>query len=279
MRNMIKVSAVLGVAAMAAVLATPASANCIPDKSFNSFNTNSVYVVFDSSATNDSITARFWQDGARANGNEGTYDDSRWLLPFGPGVFYMSGSLGDADVAGCINTRMNMLLQSGSQFVFATAPETPERPVAYDFSDIGAPELTAASVNRPRVTTSSRAGSIVNLTVVVDAANGGAYGSTAAADLAYRVVQATGTADPGAGSAAYTVLGTVAPGAPTPFTVDCSNTATDRWIATQLVLDGGQQVGDLVSPRTRINCNPALADPDKGFKVIDRKGAKSPTRQ
>jgi hypothetical protein len=276
---MIKISAVLGVAAMAVVLATPASANCIPGKVFNSFQTSSVYVVFDSSATNDSITARFWQDGARANGNEGTYDDSRWLLPFGPGVFYISGDLGDADVAGCITGRMNMLLQSGSQFMFASAPEDPSQAAQYDFSNIGASELTAASVNRPRVTTSSRAGAQVNVTVVVDPPVGGSYGSTAAADTAFRVVQATGTSDPGAGAAAYTVLGTVTPGVPAPFTVDCTNTATDRWIATQLVIDGGQQNGDLVSARTRINCNPALADPDKGFKVIDRKGAKSPTRQ
>lgn len=285
MRSKMKLLTVLGVLAFALLVAMPASANCIPGKVFASIDpANALYVYVQmNGGDNDSVTARFWQDGNRSAGNEGSYDDARWLLPFGgPGRYYISGDLGDADAAGCITGRMNLLLQNNNggvvDFMFATAAEGTGA-AAYDFARIGSPELSSAPLPRPRVLSSSRAGSTVNLNVVVDAATGGTHGDNAAADVSYRVMQTTGTADPGRGAAAYTVLGTVTPGSPAPFTVDCTNTATDRWIATQLVIDGGQQVGDLVSAPVRINCNPALADPDKGFKVIDRKGAKSPTRQ
>ena len=88
-------------------------------------------------------------------------------------------------------------------------------------------------------------------------------------------MQFAGTADPGRGAAAWTVLATVAaPGgaAGTVSTsVDCANTAVDRFVATRILYADGA-TGQVVSPSTRIECNPAMAEPPSNFKIIDRKG-------
>jgi hypothetical protein len=60
--------------------------------------------------------------------------------------------------------------------------------------------------------------------------------------------------------------GTSITGTPSPFNADCSNSAVDQWIAVQTIVDGVPS--DTVSPRTRVECDPALADPK--FKHIDR---------
>jgi hypothetical protein len=127
------------------------------------------------------------------------------------------------------------------------------------------------------VQTSSRSGSLVNLTLNSDPQTGGFYGPQGGAIAiapTYRLVTASGNADPGSGAAAYAAGPAITPGSPVPTSVDCSNTAVDQWVAVQTLVDGipSQTVG----PRTRIECDPTLADPE--FKKIDRPARPNPRR-
>ena len=87
----------------------------------------------------------------------------------------------------------------------------------------------------------------------------------------YDIVRASG-ADPGRNPAGWTFVQNVptTDGAPgnVPFTADCSNPGVDQFFATRLTFGDGQK-SDVVSDSTRINCNPALAEPR--FNVVPKK--------
>jgi hypothetical protein len=161
---------------------------------------------------------------------------------------------------------------TGTDFLVATINET-QTNINYDFSTLG--DLTTIPLPRPKVLSSSRAGSNVNLSIGIDSIAGAFHGPNAAqAVTGYNVLSASSATDPGRSAAAYTLRGTIAaPGgaaATVPVVVDCGNLANDQWVTTQIVFEGGVVLSDSVGGATRIKCNPALADPK--YKIVPKKG-------
>jgi hypothetical protein len=140
-------------------------------------------------------------------------------------------------------------------------------PNAFDLSRFST-DFNLGQKPRPQVQTSARSGTSITGNLVVPAQTGGLYtlGAAVAATPTYRLVSAAAASDPGGNAALYTPGADVVAGTPSPFNADCSNSAVDQWIAVQTIVDGVPS--DTVSPRTRVECDPALADPK--FKHIDR---------
>lgn len=279
MKNMLRIVSLAALVAVAAVAAAPnASALCLPDKLFTSFSSDlgTRYIVgFPAGADASSIVGKFWQTGARAQANEGTYPDDVWLIS-GTGGLYISGAWGDARTFGCASGAMALtMVHNGGSFVALNIDETGARSSAFDYSRIGSTNFAAATLPKPSVTSSAKNGTNVDLQVSLPAITGGAYGPNASTLATYRLVVATGTADPGRSAAAYTTVGpTIPAGGSGALSVDCSNTTVSKFVATQLVFDG--QPSDFVGASRQVSCNPALADPN--FKMVDRPGRPNPRR-
>jgi hypothetical protein len=270
---------VLGLAVVAfavVVMAPAASASCIPGKSAQTFNAQALtYAYWTSpSGTPGTVVGQFWQLGNPAAGS-GNSTVCPNMLYFSAAGMNLNLDLG-ACSAGCVGGTMAVLAQNqtpaGTEFLVATIVETPANTVNFDYSTQG--DHAMVQLPRPRVTSSSRAGASVNLNVQVPAISDGLYGPNAAnAITGFNILSASGTTDPGRNAAAYTLRSSIAAaggGAGTgAVTVDCTNTAQDQWVVTQLALDGGQ-VSSTVSAATRVNCNPALADPK--YKIVPKRG-------
>jgi hypothetical protein len=272
---------ILGVAAVLAVaaLAIPtANASCIPSAQFSTWgNGGYFYVNLPAGANNSTIVGKFWAKGNFGSGNSGSYDDSQWLKLYAPtNKWYISGATGDPGIAGC-PSGSNMIIQldnADGKSLTLESIETPGTAVRWDYSTLNT-DFSFADKPRPRVGSSSRSGSSVNVTMNLTAQSGGTYGPQGAAVAAvpsYQLVVGTGAADPGSAAANYVAVGPIVPGTPLPTSVDCTNTAVDKWLAVQTFVDG--QGSSTVSARTRIECDPTLADPD--FKHIDRPGRPNP---
>lgn len=272
------------VLAIVVIASSPAEALCLPAKLFGTWGEGYFYVNFGATANTDTaaVVGRFWEPGQRGAKNEGTYDDSNWFLDYA-GKKYTSGNLGDARTTGCPAGQLLTVLQApttdgGAEFVAMQVSEIPANAVAFDYSR-RASDFNAAPIPRPNVSLSSRSGPSVNLTLSIADAAGGFYGvDSQTIARTYNLVRFTGTADPGRSAAAWTLAQAVPANTPTAITADCSNTATDVFYATQLVIDG--VASDLVSKSVRVECDPTLADPDKQFKLIEGPGEKPrPVRQ
>ena len=273
---------ILGAAAVLAVVALvavpTAHAGCLPNKTLTGWTGSAFgyhYVNMPPGQDNNTVVGRFWQTGNRALANEGAFADNFWLrayAPAGPGKYYILGELGAAEVFGCPAGSITLTIDTNSGHNLTI--QVPENPPA--LFDLGAAQtdFNFGVKPRPQVASSSRAGTAVNLQVNVQAQTGGIYtiGAAVAVTPTYRLVSASGSSDPGPNAALYTAGPAVTPGTPTPFSADCTNPAVDRWVAVQELVDG--VASDTVGARTRINCNPALADPD--FKHVDRPGRPNP---
>jgi hypothetical protein len=277
MKTMTRILGTVAVLAVVALVAAPANAGCLPNKTLTGWTGSAFgynYVTLPGGQDNASVVGRFWQTGNRALANEGQFNDSFWLRPYpaaGPDQYYILGELGDAAVFGCPTGSMPRTVDTASGHnLTINVPENP--PAVFDIGQFG-DNLSFGSKPRPQVASSARNGTNVDLQVNVAGQTGGLYGGGAVAvTLGYRIVSATGSSDPGSSAALYAPGPTVTPGTPAPFVADCTNPAVDRWIAVQSIVDGVP--ADTVGPRTRINCNPAMADPD--FKHIDRPGRPNP---
>lgn len=283
----------LGMAVVIAVLAIApsASASCNPDKSLGTYGAGLVYWH---STTSDpgTLVGQTWQVGNPGGWNQGSgaLDCNNVDQGSGsPGFLYFAGGdkigvnlhMGTCGT-GCpaplggntVAVSAQKSYAGGTDFLLATFAENPAGVLNYDFSTQGDHNLV--SLPRPHVLSSSRAGTTVNLSVQVPAVSGGLYGPSAANSIiGYNILSAQASADPGRAASSYTQLATIsAPGgvasASTPVGVNCSNTAQDQWIVTQLVFEAGSTPSRAVSQATRVNCNPALADP-KNYKLIPKK--------
>lgn len=270
MRKMTILVAALAVAAIG--LAADAQANCVPSKTAATFGNDGPYVYWTVSNANEAtLTGKFWQQGNFNAGNNGTL--TGFLYFSGAGV-NMNAILGDSAVAGCPSTRLITVaevqtLSGGAAFLAATVDEVSGPAVDFAYQNLG--DLAMVAMPRLNLTGSSRSGTGVVLNFN-NPAVGGLYGPGAATALqAIRVVSATGTADPGRSAASYTTVqdfATTSGAAAGSVTVDCSNTAVDRFVAVQLVFDQNQ-VSSLVGPSVRVECDPTMADPNRDFKLIE----------
>jgi hypothetical protein len=283
---------VLGLIATALVsvaFAPSASASCIPAKSAKTYNSGTGAFAYWHGVTptaGTTMSGQTWQLGAPgvwSTGNCNTVDMGNPT----PGFFYFAGeNIGlNLDLGACGNGCPAPLATiavaayksgpGGTEFLVATIAETPASAVNFDYATQG--DHNMVTLPRPRVTTSSRAGTSVNLGISVPAVTGGLYGPNAGSAITgFNILSAQGSSDPGRSASAYTLRGSIAATGGTAGTgaisVDCTNTAQDQWVVTQINFENGAVLGSAVSQPTRINCNPALADPK--YKIIPKKGVK-----
>ena len=270
------------VAAVAISMVPTASASCVPAQNATTY-ANGATAYWHTSIVgvdNSALVGQTWQLGAPGtwNGNGGAVPCADFLYFSGSNI-NLNLDLG-ACGAGCpaAGSTIAVLAQVrgpvGTEFLLATATQTTTGSAFFDYAAQGDHSMVALS--RPRVVSSSRAGSLVNAQVSVPSVAGGLYGPNAASAITgYRIVGASSPTNPGRNAAAFTTsLATVvAPGgtagAPTPVTVDCSNIANDQWIATQISFENGAVLSSAVSEPTQIKCNPSLADPK--YKLVPKK--------
>jgi len=291
-RRTLTVFGIVGALALAGFV-TDASAGCNPPKAFTlGFAPAGDYKLTfpadaDTTIGGAALKGRFWQAGARAAASEaGSCPEATYLTALSGTeltIFGLSGGdilgTGPCDNAGCVAGTQVILVQTistdGSKAYYAVGKVT-ENADGFDYSR-GGTDWQVVEVPRPRVTQSSRAGSTVTLNLSFDAPLG-AHGEADAFSRSsiltgYQVVRFEGAADPGRATAAWTNLGAVIPVTEGGATLGglgavCGGTTNDVFIAMRPVYDGGQFSGDYVGASTRIECDPAVADPR--FKMIDR---------
>jgi hypothetical protein len=280
MRNVSRFLAILGVAVVLVAVSTPASAVCSPPKTASTFTSDLAnYVYFDlGPGTTAAQTVGSYYD---LNGaDNGAYPSSSWLFVDVSGKLSMSANLGAAGTNGCPSGKLIVRVQAstptGTRLVTATAQEGIANPAGatFDLSFNHPPNTVfpSTTIPRPRVNSSSRSGSVVNLNIALDSASDGNSGGDAASAItSYDIVKASG-ADPGRAAAGWTLVQNVpAPNGgavpSVPLTADCSTPSQDQFFATRAVF--GTSKSELVSNSTRVNCNPALAEPR--FNVVPKK--------
>ena len=165
-----------------------------------------------------------------------------------------------------------------TQTLTTAASENAAAAVQFDFSDAG--NLAMGNYPRPRATSSSRTGTNVNLGVGIDAIAPFAYNGTAADITGYNIRSASGPSDPGPLASSYAQVGTTIPAAggvaaTGAAVLDCSVLANDQWVAIQAVTVAGPS--NAVGARTRVKCNPALANPN--YKILPKKSIGSTTQK
>lgn len=287
-RILIVLGAVAAVAFVGAVADVQAA--CNPARTFYTVDQatpNYRYLIFppeaDAVIGGPSLIGRHWEPGNRGAHNEGpACPECAYLLDL-PGGMGVLGALGgniigcDCLNVGCNPTGMVLLVQTrstdGSKAYYA-AGRVDVVGGSYNFA--ANTNWPVVEMPRPRVTSSSRGGNTVTIGAQFDAPDGARGETGYAAPLiltGYQIVRFEGAADPGRAQALWTPVGSVLPVAANGASVGgvgitCTSTATDVFVATRLVLDNGQYSSDYVSASTRIECDPAVADPR--FKMIDR---------
>jgi len=280
----------LAVVASAALVVVPAaSASCLPDKSASTYGASLAYWHAASTAAG-TLLGQTWQLGAPGVWNNGAGATDCNGIDQGsgsPGFLYFAGSNDKIGLnlhmgtcgAGCpaglstVAVAAYKRSATGTELLVATIGETPAGVANFDFSTQGDHNLVP--LPRPRVTTSSRAGNLVNVAVAVSPVSAGLYGPNAGSAITgYNILSAQSATDPGRNAAAYSLRSSIpaaggAAGTSSSFSVDCTNTTQDQWVVTQINFENGGLPGNSVSAATRINCNPALADPK--FTIVPKK--------
>lgn len=271
---------------------------CPNERAFGTFDNFAyvfTYVHANAAADNASIVGRFWQAGARSSGNEGTYDDTNWLRPYGaPGTFYLSGFLASDGVAGCIDGTMVVALQDSAtgDVAVASVAETPPDALWYNFTHTGG-DINLVAAPRPMLSNRQVAGSTVNFDITLNPitalSNSDGTRTPNQNISAYRLVRQTRPSSAPAPSHNMTdgwqfvesLATTTAPVVRPAFPVDCTDTSSQVYLGVQLSIDGGQFLGDTVGPIVQVSCDPNMAEPGgRKFQIIDRKsGIKEPRRR
>jgi hypothetical protein len=189
---------------------------------------------------------------------------------------------------GCPGAPLVVLLQTlsndGSKAYYAAGKANGTD--QWDFSTNAASNWNVVEVPRPRVTGSGRSGLTVTVNLGYETgAPAGARGESESPAIApetivtgYQLMRYEGPSDPGRNPASWANLGSpvassssgaTATGVGAVCTSNAQGNPNDVFIATRLIFDSGQYLGDYVSASTRIECDPFLADPR--FKLIDKK--------
>lgn len=272
---------VLGAALLAVVaaLAPAANAVCNPPKTAGTYNATPYFLAYWISPTGNTgtLVGQWWQTGNSVGANTGNCTGFLYFGTAGIGLNLDMGTCGTGCPANLSTLAVLAQKQTadgkGSEFLMATAAETPADSRNFDYGRQGNHNLIA--IPPPRVTGSSRSGTNVNLNVTMDPIAAGLYGTAAPGSASgYRILSKSSPGDPGRNASAYdaTPLGTftttAGAGASGAVVVDCSTTSQDRWVVTQLTFEGGTVFSNAVSGAVRVGCNPLLADPH--FKIIPK---------
>lgn len=256
--------------------APSAEANCIPGQSVGSY----YYWIFaDDSTDVNNFVGSFWQTGTKATMNQGTLPLNEWFFLIDPYYFTINGNLGDARVLGC-----NASLPSDTMTVFiencvtdegfiATAPRTS---VGFDFdfgyATTGTYYNYPGTSSRPRVVSSSRTGTTIDVSFNVPNVSAIVVGDAPASDAAvYSIAVPNGQTPDTTSVDGWTLQSPVgATGGAGAAALDCADTGVDQWIATGVTIAGDVGLGCPV----RVECDPTLANPGgpgpKGLKKIKR---------
>jgi len=260
------------------IASTPASALCNPPKSLSTYNSGTgAYVFFDSGFPNAGTTlvGNVWSGAVN---HTGTCNVDAPFVYFGAGdgQVGLNFNLGASCVNGCPSGSVSVqitAINGGASHTMTTQTLESVGPSAVNFDFSTTPAHVLGNYPRQHVTTSSRVGSSVNVAVSIDAASDSAFDGSASQITGYNVLSAQGATDPGRLAAAYGAvpLTTIpAPGgiaATGNAAVNCTVTANDQWVVTQLVTTGGPS--NTVSAATRVKCDPALANPK--YNIIPKK--------
>lgn len=267
------------------VLAPSASAACGSPRNANTFGSATSNWI--SAAGAGTTSGQTWQLGAPAawsTGNCNSVDQGGGFPGF---IYFYGGSISlNLNLAGCgvgcpgsLSTLAVLAMNqtpTDTEFLLDTIVETPANASAnFDYGSQGNHNMI--KIPRPRVLSSSRAATVVNLSVAVDSIAGGLYGPNAAtAVTGFRILGKSATADPGRSASSYDAapLATIASAggaaATTPVAVNCSNTANDQFLAVQIVFENGAILSDSVSAATRVKCDPTIANPNPKVKVAPK---------
>jgi len=231
------------------------------------------------------LVAKVWQVGGNdvtgtcnvrnnPNGNAG-------ILYFaGPGQIGMNVDFSSECVGGgtlCPGGTLAVLATvtrgNKTEFLATQTPETPAGALTFDFSSYG--DHNMVSLPRPRVASSSRAGSQINIGVNLDAVAAGLYEGTGPLITGYNILSKLAPTDPGRNASAYDAVplanAAASGGGPSSSAtaVDCTGNLNSRWVVTQLVTANGPS--PTVSEATRVSCDPALAEPPGKYKIVPKK--------
>jgi hypothetical protein len=274
------------------LMAPSASAVCGNSKSVSTYNgLTGGYAYWKTTlfGPGTTLVGKMWQPGVTpvevtgtCNQRDGsTPDGNRGILYFGitPGDIGLSVNLADACVqpqAACANGQLAVMAQVSkggvTEFLTTQAPETPGGNITYDFSTFGDHPLVA--IPRPRITGSSKAGTVVTANITVDPTAAGAYEGSASLILGYNILSKLAGSDPGRLASAYDptpVLLTAPNGGSgsASVPVDCaggSASLSRRFVVTQIVTQSGP--AQTVSAPVQVSCDSSLADPK--YKMVPK---------
>ncbi|MBZ5641080.1 MAG: hypothetical protein LAO51_20260 [Acidobacteriia bacterium] len=282
MTKAMRLFAVLGVAVLLLAATSPVSANCNPGKTMGQLSDvtppqiTHLAGVGASTAFPD-VIGRFWQAGARASANEGTYDASQWLRdasPIGHSDFIMNGFLGDENVVGCPTGDLITVVQSpatngrGAYFVVARVTEQLVSSMTFDYTQASSDGFNMKPLSQPRIANAQKSGTGLTMDVTLPDASPLFYGVSGALPsgtiTGVRLMRAAGQngREPGPAAALWTYTNKkttgAGGGAVAGVTLDCAGNQ-DVYLAAQLEFDGGAVLSDYVGEPTRVNCNSGQA--------------------
>jgi hypothetical protein len=266
------------IVALVAFVAVPsASAACIPGKSAVTFGASATAYWLAASSVGTPVF-QAWQLGNPGGFSSTGCPDGALFQDGPPGGMSLNFDLGSCG-AGCpgpLNANTLAVLgmnktPGGTEFLLDTAVENAAALANYDYGAQG--NHTMIPIPRPKVLSSARVGSNVNLSVGIDSISAGLFGPNAGtAVTGFNILTASSATNPGTDASAYTLRSTIpSPGgaaATQGVSLDCTNTA-DQWIVTQIQFESGTVLSKAVSAPTRVHCDQALADPK--FKVVPKK--------
>lgn len=278
------------------LMAPSASANCPVGKSAGTYNLlTGAYTYWHTTLTDPGATlvAKMWQPGSSLDSTGTCNSEGTGILYFGAnfatsGNIGLSTNLGLACAAACPSGSLAVMAtvngsdpadplhRKQTQFLTSQAPETPGGALTFDFSTFNSPPHNMGAIPRPRITSSSKAGSIVSANVTVDAIAGSAFENTSGQFTGYNILSKLAGSDPGRLASAYTdppALLASSNGGPASaiVSVDCtggSSLLNRRFVVTQLVTVSGPS--PTVSEATQVSCDGSLADPGKGYRIVPK---------
>lgn len=259
---------------IAGIAASSASAHCSPAKYATTYNGFTGTANFLRTSFKGSLSATMWSGSTDHTGTCDEHDFGLYYLD--ETHVYFNVALGHACVPGCPAGRLSIkVVNTGmgrQEFVANGVPENFVYPSAnFDFSTVTNTDMVPVGAHRPRVAASSRSPTGATDTVSLSAYHVLGYGDVDNLECLVRsaTTPITATSPPPPAEANWPGVLASLPAvngicsASGPLIIDCSDRSVTRWIAMQYATPAGRD--PVVGPATRINCDPALAEPKFRF--------------